>query len=370
MIPTRSVSTMESASARPGPADFGVGRGRLVSGCLPMTLLDTAFARQVGIEIPLVCGAMYPCSNPELVAAASEAGGIGIIQPISMIYAHGQDLREGIRRIRTLTSKPVGFNAIVEKSSKLYEDQMKKWVDVALEEGVRFFITALGSPDWVVRAVHGVGGVVYHDVTEKKWATRALDAGVDGLICVNALAGGHAGSRTPEALRAELAGLGVPLVCAGGVGDEAAFVRALEMGYAGVQMGTRFIATTECTAHDDYKRAIVAAKPADIVHTDKISGVPVAVIETAYVKKVGTRAGYVARRMLQHARMKHYVRMFYSLKSIWQLKRASLQGMTYKDYFQAGKSVGGIDAVEPAGDIVRRFAQAARDASAGAARAG
>ncbi|MCA9689855.1 MAG: nitronate monooxygenase [Myxococcales bacterium] len=334
-----------------------------------MSRLETEFTRALGIEVPLICGAMYPCSNPELIAAASDAGGIGVIQPISMIYVHGHELRAGIRRIRELTDKPVGFNAIVEKSAKVYLDRMRKWIDIALEEGVRFFITALGNPRWVVERVHAQGGLVYHDVTERKWAMRALDAGVDGLICVNARAGGHAGSRSPEAIYEELRDLGAPLVCAGGIGDESEFVRALDLGYAAVQMGTRFIATAECRAHADYKRAIVDARADDIVLTDKISGVPVAVIRTPYIDRIGTKASPLMRRMLQHPKLKHYARMFYSVKSIWTLKRASLQGMSYRDFFQAGKSVDGIDRVEPAGDIVRRFAAAAREAAAPARRA-
>ncbi|MCB9764535.1 MAG: nitronate monooxygenase [Alphaproteobacteria bacterium] len=324
--------------------------------------LTTPFTEAVGIEVPLICGAMYPCSNPELIAAVSAAGGIGIIQPISMSYVHGHELRAGIQLIRGLTDKPVGFNAIVEKSSKTYEDRMKGWVDIALEEGVRLFITALGKPDWVVEKVHAVGGVVYHDVTERKWAERALEFDVDGLICVNSRAGGHAGAKTPAALMDELGDLGVPLICAGGVGGPEDFIDALKLGYAGVQMGTRFIATTECKAHDDYKRAIVGAKADDIVLTEKISGVPVAVINTPYIEKVGTKAGPVMRRALRHAKLKHYARMYYSLKSVFQLKRASLQGMNYKDYFQAGRSVDGVTEVEPAGDVVRRFAEAARGA--------
>lgn len=321
--------------------------------------LSTPFTQQVGIEVPLICGAMYPCSNPELVAAASAAGGIGIVQPISMTYVHGHDLREGLRLIRRLTDKPIGFNALVEKSSKVYEDRMRKWVAVALEEGVRFFITALGNPRWVVDEVHAAGGVVYHDVTERKWADLALSHGVDGLICVNSRAGGHAGHTDPRALYEQLADLGVPLICAGGVGDEQAFVDALDIGYAGVQMGTRFIATTECKAHDDYKRAIVKAVADDIVLTEKISGVPVAVIKTPYIEKLGTKANFIARRLLRHPKGKHYMRMYYSLKSIWQLKRAALRGLSYKDFFQAGRSVSGVRAVEPAGDVIRRFAAAA-----------
>lgn len=324
----------------------------------------TAFTEHAGIEVPLICGAMYPCSNPELIAAVSDAGGLGIIQPISMNYVHGHDLREGIRLIRRLTDKPVGFNAIVEKSAKVYLDRMRKWIDIALEEGVRVFITALGNPDWVVERVHAVGGVVYHDVTNRKWAQKALEGGVDGLICVNRRAGGHAGQADPRPLYEELADLGVPLVCAGGVGDPAAFVDALDMGYAGVQLGTRFIATEECKAHADYKAAIVRAKARDIVLTEKISGVPVAVIKTEYIEKIGTKAGPIARRALRHPKLKHYMRMFYSLQSLWQLKRASLQGMNYRDYFQAGRSVEGIDAIVPAGEVVASFAAALAEKAA------
>lgn len=328
------------------------------------------FLAHARVEVPLICGAMYPCSNPELIAAVSAAGGIAIVQPISIIYAHGQDLREGLKKIRRITDKPIGFNAIVEQSSKVYEDRMRKWIGIALDEGIRFFVTALGNPRWVVDLVHARGGVVYHDVTERKWAQRAIDAGVDGLICVNARAGGHAGARDPRALFDELAGFGVPLVCAGGVGDESTFVDMLELGYAAVQMGTRFIATDECRAHADYKQAIVRAEPEDIVLTERISGVPVAVIETPYVRAVGTRAGPVAKQLLAHPKAKHWVRTWYSLRSLWQLKQASLRGTDYRDYFQAGRSVAGVHSIEPAGRIVERFAAslAAHDARKGELR--
>ena len=285
-------------------------------------------------------------------------GGIGIIQPVSMIYVHRHGLREGIARIRELTDKPVGFNALVERSSSVYLERMKKWIDIALDEGVRFFVSALGDPRWVVQRVHAMGGVVYHDVTERKWALKALDAGVDGLICVNNRAGGHAGGRGPGALFEELSEFGVPLVCAGGVGGPEEFAEALAQGYAAVQLGTRFIATDECSAHADYKDAIVRAKAKDIVLTERISGVPVAVIKTPYIEQVGTKAGFVAKRLLQHPRFKHWVRSYYSLRSLWQLKRANLKGVGYRDYFQAGRSVETIDAIEPAGEIVRRFAAA------------
>ena len=326
-----------------------------------------SFKQHTGVQVPLICGAMYPCSNPELVAAVSKAGGIGIVQPISLTYVHGNDFRDGLRKIRSLTDKPVGLNAIVEKSSKVYLERMMKWVDIALEEGIRFFVTALGNPRQVVDKVHAAGGFVYHDVIDRSFALKARDEGVDGLICVNGRAGGHAGNQTPRALFESMHDLGLPLVCAGGIGDADDFVGALEVGYGAVQMGTRFIASAECTAHADYKAAIVDAKEEDIVLSEKISGVPVAVINTPYVESVGTKAGFVAKRMLRHPRLKHYIRTYYSLRSIWQLKKANNEGGGYKDYWQAGRSVAGVHAVEPAGDIVRRF-EGALEASALAAQ--
>lgn len=322
-------------------------------------MLDTALSRALGIEIPLICGAMYPCSNPELVAAASEAGGIGVVQPLSLTYVHGHDYLEGLRLIKRLTQKPVGLNVIVEKSSKVYEDRMRRYVDLALAEGIRFFVTSLGNPRWVVDKAHAAGGLVYHDVTERKWAQKALESGVDGLIAVNDRAGGHAGPFSAERLIADLGDLGVPIVCAGGIGDEKAFVAALRLGYAGVQMGTRFIATTECTAHEDYKRAVVAAEETDIMLTERLTGVPVAVIRTPHAERLGGKAGPLARYLLRGRKTKHWMRMWYSLQSFWKLKRSLKRSYSSKDFLQAGKSVSGIEKIEPTAAIIERFRRAA-----------
>ncbi|HEX9755932.1 MAG TPA: nitronate monooxygenase family protein [Gemmatimonadales bacterium] len=335
-----------------------------------MSLLDTPLTRHTGIEVPLIGGAMYPCSNPELVAAVSDAGGVGIVQPISLTYVHGHDYREGLRYIRRLTPKPIGFNALIESSSRRYHERMVRWVAIALEEGIRFFITSLGNPRWVVDAVTPMGGVVYHDVTERKWALKGLQAGVHGLIAVNNRAGGHAGPKSAEALIEELGDLGLPLVCAGGVGTPEQFVQALRLGYAGVQLGTRFIATTECRASEAYKQAIVRASENDIVLTERVSGVPLSVIDTPYIRRMGLKAGPLARWMLRGQRRKRWMRMIYALKSFYQLKHASLDETGEKDYWQAGKSVAGINAVEPAGAIVRRFAAAAAVVDAAEKRVG
>ena len=204
-----------------------------------MSGFENIFTQSLGIEIPVICGAMYPCSNPELVAAASEWGGIGIIQPISLTYVWGYDFVDGIQYIRSLTNKPIGMNVLLESSSKLYETKMLNFVDQALSQGIRFFITALGNPKEVVKKVKSLGGIVYHDITERKWADKALEANVDGFICVNNRAGGHAGGKSSEELFREVSKLNKPLVMAGGAGVPEDLKRALAMGYVAVQMGTR-----------------------------------------------------------------------------------------------------------------------------------
>ena len=318
----------------------------------------TDFTAHAGIDVPIICGAMYPCSNPELVAAVSDAGGIGIVQPVSLTYVYRHDFREGLRLIRRLTDKPIGMNALIEASSQSYHKRMERWIDIALEEGVRFFVTSLGKPRWVVQLVESVGGIVYHDVTERKWALKALESGVHGLIAVNNRAGGHAGPKGAEELLEELKDLGVPVVCAGGIGDERGFAVALRMGYAGTQLGTRFIATEECHASSAYKQAILRAQESDIVLTERITGVPVSVINTPYIERMGLEAGPIARWMLRHRRAKRLMRTIYMLRSLRQLKRASLDESGTRDYWQAGKSVRDVREVLPAGEVVRRFAAA------------
>lgn len=315
----------------------------------------SSFLADSHVEVPLICGAMYPCSNPELVAAASEAGALGIIQPLSLTFAHGYELREGIQKIKSLTQKPLGFNLLVESSAKIYHNRMQNYLQIALDEGIRFFITALGNPKWVVDQVTPFGGIVYHDVTEKRFAEKALQNGVRGLICVNDRAGGHAGKKTAQDLYHELKDLNVPLICAGGVGSPEQFKEALDLGYEGVQMGTRFIATQECSAHEEYKQAILKAEEKDIVLTNRVTGVDLAVIRSAYFDKIGYRVGPIAEFLLKHRRTKHWTRLFYQALSMFRLRSSNFRALSTKDFWQAGKSVGTIHEIEPVRALVERF---------------
>jgi nitronate monooxygenase len=250
------------------------------------------------------------------------------------------------------------MNALIEQSSKRYHERVVRWVDIALQEGVKFFITSMGKPDWVVKCVHDAGGVVYHDVTEKKWAEKAIDAGVDGLIAVNNRAGGHAGNNSAPELYDELLYSGLPVICAGGISTPTDFLHALDQGYSGVQMGTRFIATTECNAPMPYKQAIVDVDGSDIILSERVSGTPVSLIRTDYTDRLGTKPRQFEKWMLSGAKRKYLMRTIYMLKSLWGLKQAVLDKTGAHNYWQAGKSVSGVKSIEPVADIIGRFATA------------
>lgn len=322
--------------------------------------LNTRFTRQVKVALPIICGAMYPCSNIELVAAVSAHGGLGIVQPLSLIYVRGQDLRKTLQTLRYTTDKPYGMNILVEASSTHHKKRMQSFVQIAIEEGCRFFSTALGNPQWVVEMVKPYGALVYHDVTERKWAEKALKSGVDGLICVNNRAGGHVGALSSKELFSSLKDLQVPLICAGGIGDPADFTAALQMGYDGVQMGTRFIATVECQESLSYKEAICHATEADIVLTERVTGIPLSVIRTPYVEAVGTKAGPVARWLLRHAWSKKWMRIWYGFWAMRHFKKISLSDGSSISYWQAGKSAAHIEQIETVASLLRRFAAACR----------
>lgn len=315
--------------------------------------------KQLGIEVPVICGPMYPGSNPELIAAVSEAGGMGVVQPISMTHIYKHDFREGLRLIKSLTDKPFGVNFTLMDGVKVYEERNRQWMDIAIEEGVKFFLTSLGNPKPIVKRASEHGITVYHDVTTRAFAQKAVDAGVDGLNCVNNRAGGQTGQVSPEQILEELGDLDVPLVCAGGVGDEQDFRRMLDAGYAGVQLGTRFLATTECQVPDDYKQAIVEHGEEDIVWTNKLAGTFSSVIRTPDIEKMGLRAGPITSRLLKNRKTKKLTRMILLLRSTQIHKKVALNA-GYGQVWQAGKGIGQIHAVESAGDVVRRFAGASQ----------
>ena len=170
------------------------------------------------------------------------------------------------------------------------------------------------------------------------------------MICVNQDAGGHAGTKKPDTLFKELQEFDVPLVSAGGVGDEYQLKERLDMGYSAVQMGTRFIATTECQVRPEYHEAILNAKEEDIALTDALSGVPYSIISNEATASMLKPSGRITRFLLQNRYFKHWMRALYTLRSIALLKNSSTDKKAFLSYrhpdiFQAGKSVDTIDTV-------------------------
>lgn len=319
-----------------------------------MSNFTEQFLKDTGAEVPIVCGPMYPGSNPELIAAVSEAGAFGVVQPVALTSLYGHDFREGLRLIKKLTSKPFGVNfTIFGGANKKYHDQMKEWMQISIEEGVKFFLTSLGKPHEIVKIAKQHDIRVYHDVPNKKVALAMRDAGVDGLNCINWRGGGQTGIQSAEQFMEELHDIGIPLICAGGIGNTDDFQKALDMGYAGVQMGTRFLATHECLVTDSYKHAIVDADENDIVWTNKIAGNNSSVIKTADIMKGGLRTGPIINYMLRHKKLKKYARMYLMSKGVKNYSRTAFDDNV--QFWQAGKGVGSIDSVESVADVVKLF---------------
>ena len=200
--------------------------------------------------------------------------------------------------------------------------------------------------------VHGRGGFVYHDVTTRYHAEKGVDCGVDGLICVNNRAGGHLGTDSMEKMYEELEDIGLPLVCAGGIGSETEFRDAMGMGYDGVQMGTRFIATSECSMPDGYKEAIVQSGEDDIDWTTKLTGIPVSVIKTPGHSRENN---WLIRKLLS-GRFKHRTRWLMNSISFRRWSKMA-KNTRSTDIWSAGKSVETIRSVESATTVMRSLGE-------------
>ena len=319
-----------------------------------MSSFTKTFLADTGAETPIVCGPMYPGSNPELIAAVSDCGGFGIVQPVSLTSLYGHDFREGLRLIKTLTDKPFGVNfTIFGGANKKYHEQMKEWMEISIEEGIKFFLTSLGKPDSVVKKAKDHGVKVYHDVPNKKVALAMKDSGVDGLNCINWRGGGQTGIQSAEQFMEELHDIGIPLICAGGIGNTEDYKQAIKMGYAGVQLGTRFLATTECKITDSYKQAIVDSSEEDIVWTNKIAGNNSSVIKTADIMKGGLRTGPIINYMLRKRRLKKYARMWLMSKGLRNYSKTAFDDNV--QFWQAGKGLGNINSVTSVAEVIKEF---------------
>ena len=308
--------------------------------------IPTAFTQLLGCEYPIIAGPMFLVSHPKLVAAVSEAGGVGGMP--SLNWRTTEDFRNAVREVKAKTKKPFAVNLIVNLANPRQEADLQ----VCVEEKVPMVITSLGNPKEAIRQMHAVGGKVFCDVTTLAYATKVQDQGADGVIAVSAGAGGHAGPISPLVFIPYLKKyLKIPIIAAGGVATGEQVAAAIMLGAAGVQIGTRFIASNEANVDANYKNAILKSEPEDIVLTKKISGTPAAVINTPYVISQGLELNPVEEYLFKHPRTKKYMKMFRAYVGSKALEKA-VSSTTWKEVWSAGQGVGLIEDILPAAEIV------------------
>ena len=225
-------------------------------------MLHTRFTELLGIEYPIVCGAMQWLSTAELVAAVSEAGGLGILSSLSLDNAGA--LRAEIRRTRNLTDKPFAVN--VTMLPTLRPVDYATYFAAAIEEGVRVIETAGRSPEPYLPQLKRAGVTVMHKCARQRDVLKVAGLGVDVVSIVGYEAGGNPGMEDVSSLvRIPLAASAVdmPVLAAGGIADGRGLVSALALGAAGVVMGTRFMASRECPMHQRIKQRLVDAAETD-----------------------------------------------------------------------------------------------------------
>ncbi len=282
--------------------------------------IRTPLAERLGLRYPILCAPMFLVSNVDMLVAAGEAGALGASP--SLNFRSTEELVAALAAIRARTPAPFGVNLIV-KAPRLMED-----LAACVIAKVPLVITSLGDPTPVVRAVHEYGGLVFCDVINLKHALKAQAAGADAVIAVGSGAGGHAGKISPLVLVPWLVrALQIPVVAAGGIATGEQVAAALALGAQMAYVGTRFIASTESPAPDDYKQMILRATPEDVEYTPEITGHPANFLkeslEAARAANVPQRAPGIAT------------------------PRA------WKEVYSAGQTVGLIDDVRGVGQIVR-----------------
>ncbi|HRJ70452.1 MAG TPA: nitronate monooxygenase family protein [Beijerinckiaceae bacterium] len=290
------------------------------------------------LKLPVIAAPMFLVSGPKLVSACMRAGIVGTWPSLNQRSTEGyvdwiNEVREATRDMPA-ESAIFGVNLIVHGSNtRLQADVM-----ATVANRVPLVITSLGAVKEIVQAVHSYGGKVFHDVTTRRHAEKAVEAGVDGLILVAAGAGGHAGTANPLALIAEtrrfFAG---PIALSGAMSNGAQVAAAIAAGADFAYMGTRFIATEESLAQPDYKAMITQASIADIVYTPVVSGVP-----ASFMAESLRRAGLDPKNLPAHDPKSHKLDMASEAKA-------------WRDVWSAGHGVADTRDIVPTGDLVARM---------------
>ncbi|MDO9588408.1 MAG: nitronate monooxygenase family protein [Brevundimonas sp.] len=285
---------------------------------------------QKGLKLPVIAAPMFLVSGPDLVVEACNAGIVGTFPSLNQRTSEGY--REWLHDIKARLNPDAaafGVNHIVHPTNpRLMADMM-----VSVEEKVPLIITSLGAVRDVVDAVHGYGGVVFHDIANVRHARKAAQAGVDGLILVANGAGGHAGVVNPFALVEEVRSFfDGTIILSGCLSTGSDVAAALMMGADFAYMGTRFISTTESMAQAEYKQMIVEAGASDITYTPAVSGIPANFLTPSLVAN-----GIDPKSLPEH-----------------KLDMAD-EAKAWKTVWSAGQGSAGVRDILPTAELVRRL---------------
>ena len=302
-------------------------------------MFDSRVKELLGIKYPIFQGGMAWVATSELAAAVSEAGGLGIIAAGN---APGDYVREEIRKLKEMTDKPFGVNIML--LSPFAEDI----VDIVCEEGVPVVTTGAGNPGKFLERFRKHNIKVIPVVPTVSLAKRLEKQGVDALIVEGTEAGGHIGELTTMALVPQVRdAVGIPVIAAGGIADGRGIVAALALGADGVQLGTRFVCSTEAKVHQNYKDKLINAKDRDALVTGRSTGHPVRVIKNQFTRE--------------------FIELEKSGASIEELEKmgsgrlriAVVDGDVDKGSVMSGQIAGMINDIKPCNEIIQQLVQEA-----------
>jgi NAD(P)H-dependent flavin oxidoreductase YrpB (nitropropane dioxygenase family) len=304
-------------------------------------VLRTKLTDLLGIEHPIVLGGMGSGTNVDLVAAVSQAGGLGILGASGLSAAA---IRRDAEAIRARTARPFGMNLLLfQIGPRIPPDA----VDALLEAGGPVFSTAWGDPGPYVGPAHAAGRLVMHMVATAEEARRAVEAGVDLIVAQGSEGGGHVGHVSTIALLPAVLDVaaGRPVLAAGGIADGRGLAAALAMGADGVLMGTRFLATREAPIPPSYKQAILDASGSDTVFTRIPDFAP-------YVEWPGAYSRVLRNRFVEEwlGREDELRQRCDDVGRRAQAAREADDREGMKLF--AGQSSGLVGSIEPAGDLV------------------
>ena len=289
----------------------------------------------LGIEYPIIQGGMAWVATAELAAAVSNGGGLGLIAAGG---APADVVRAEIRKCRELTDKPFGVNVML--MSPFAEDVMQ----VIIEEKPAVVATGAGNPGKFIEPLKAAGIKIMPVVASVALAQKMEKQGADAVIAEGTEAGGHIGEITTLCLTPQVVdAVNIPVICAGGIADVRGAVAAFALGADGIQVGTRFICSDECIAHENYKQAVIKAKDRDAVVTGRSTGAPVRALKNKLTKEY-------QRLEKENASAEEIEEL-----GVGGLRRAFMDGDTQMGSLMAGQSAAMVKEIEPCADIIKSY---------------